>query len=130
MNERINVSSGSPWESKLGYSRLVKVGRLVFVAGTTASDDEGKVIGVGDPYAQTKYIFEKIKKSLSEVGSNFSDIVRVRMFTTDIGRWEEIGKAHADCFSDIKPAATIVQVSKLISSEMMVEIEVDAVLRE
>ena len=113
-----------------GYSRAVRIGQLVFVAGTTASDTEGKVVGKGDAYLQTKYIFDKIGLVLKRAGSGFEDVVRTRMFVTDISLFEEVSRAHNEYFHSIKPVATLVQVSALVSKEMLVEIEVDAVVSD
>ena len=125
---RLNISSGTPWEATVGYSRAVRVGEHVFVSGTTASDESGAVHGIGDPYAQAAYIFRKIERALAEAGATLGDVVRVRMFVTDISRWEEVGRAHGELFSSIRPVTTMVEVSKLISPEHMVEIEVDALI--
>jgi enamine deaminase RidA (YjgF/YER057c/UK114 family) len=127
MQERQLISSGTVWERKYGYSRAVRVGNLVAVAGTTAVDESGAVVGIGSPYEQAKFIFQKIEKALIRAGSSFRDVVRVRTFITDISRWEEVARAQGDVFADIRPAATLVQVSALISPELLVEIEVDAV---
>jgi len=125
---RLNISSGTPWEATVGYSRAVRVGEHVFVSGTTASDESGAVHGIGDPYAQAAYIFRKIERALAEAGATLGDVVRVRMFVTDISRWEEVGRAHGELFSSIRPVTTMVEVSRLISPEHMVEIEVDALI--
>lgn len=125
---RINISSGTPWEQLAGYSRAVRVGDHVFVSGTTASDQTGAVHGVGDPYAQTVYILRKIEAALTQAGATLGDVVRVRMFVTDISRWEEVGRAHGEVFGEIRPASTMVEISKLVSPEHMVEIEVDAII--
>jgi enamine deaminase RidA (YjgF/YER057c/UK114 family) len=127
---RVNYSSGSNWEDIVGYSRAVKVGNIIEVAGTTAVDEEGKIIGTGNPYAQARFILEKIEKTLKSAGSGLQDVVRTRMFVTDISAWEQIGKAHGEFFGSIKPAASMVEVSKLISPELMVEIEVTAIIGE
>jgi enamine deaminase RidA (YjgF/YER057c/UK114 family) len=121
MSTRQRVSSGSPWEPVVGYSRAVRVGSQVFVAGTTATD-------APDAYGQTKQVFQKIEAALREAGASLQDVVRTRMFVTDIDQWQEIGRAHAEVFGDIRPAATMVQVSRLVEPEMLVEIEVDAVI--
>ncbi|MCL4266295.1 MAG: RidA family protein [Anaerolineae bacterium] len=125
--ERQNISSGAPWEGTVGYSRAVRVGPWVVVAGTTAVDEEGQTVCPGDPYGQTRYILQKIERALKEAGANLNDVVRTRMFVTQIGDWQEIGRAHGDCFAAIRPAATMVEVNRLISPELLVEIEVDAV---
>jgi enamine deaminase RidA (YjgF/YER057c/UK114 family) len=127
MGERINISSGSPWEDVVGYSRAVKVGNVIEVAGTTAMDGN-TVIGKGDVYAQAKFIFEKIDKILKQAGSSMMDVVRTRMFVINIAEWELIGKAHAEFFKDIKPVATMVEVNKLINDDLLIEIEVTAII--
>jgi enamine deaminase RidA (YjgF/YER057c/UK114 family) len=128
--KRLNISSGAPWESIVGYSRAVRMGPYVHVAGTTASDENGRVIGEGDPYAQANYIFNKIEAALNEAGAALTDVVRTRMFVVDVTHWEAIGKAHGERFANIRPAATLIEVSRLISPELLVEIEVDAILLE
>lgn len=129
MNERINISTGTPWERMVGYSRAVRVGNIVHVSGTTASDEEGRVIGVGDPYAQAKYIFEKIGRALEAAGASLSDVVRVRMYVTNITeQWQEVGRAHHDIFAAVKPVSTMVEISRLIDPDHLVEIEVEAII--
>ena len=125
---RQNISSGAPWESIVGYSRAVRLGNMIVVAGTTAADEQGRVIGVGDPYAQTMYILEKIKKALAQAGASMEDVVRTRMYVTQIDQWEAIGRAHGEFFREVRPAATLVEVSRLIDPQMLVEIEVEALL--
>ncbi len=124
---RTIYSSESPWESIVGYSRVVKTGNIIEVAGTTATDN-GEVVGLNDYYLQTKFILQKIEKSLQEAGASMNDISRTRIFVCDITRWEAVAKAHAEFFKDIKPAATMVEVSRLIAPELLVEIEVTAVI--
>jgi enamine deaminase RidA (YjgF/YER057c/UK114 family) len=127
---RQNISSGSPWESKVGYSRAVRVGNHIFVAGTTASDSTGKITGIGDPYAQTVYILKKIETALHEAGGTLKDVVRTRMYVTDIHNEDEIARAHHEFFGNIKPAATMVEINRLVSPDMLIEIEVEAVIPE
>ena len=124
---RKNISSGSPWEKIVGYSRAVRVDNIIEVAGTTAMDGD-TLIGKGDIYQQTVFIFKKIEKALHEAGASLTDVVRTRMFVTDIDRWEEVGKAHAESFKEIKPVATMVEVSKLINEDLLIEIEVTAIV--
>lgn len=126
--KRVNLSSGTHWESSVGYSRAVRVGNLVFVSGTTASDQEGATVAGGDAYRQTQFILKKIEGVLIEAGAKLSDVVRTRVFVTDINRWEEIGKAHAEVFGEVRPANTMVEVQRLVSPDHLVEIEVDAVI--
>ena len=122
------ISSGTPWERSVGYSRAVRVGKDIFVSGTTASNDDGTTQCAGDAYGQTIFILEKIGQALNEAGAELTDVVRTRMFVTDIDQWEEIGKAHGEMFREIRPAATMVEVSRLIHPDHLVEIEVDAVV--
>ena len=130
MSDRKNISSGAPWESIVGYSRAVRIGNHVWVAGTTATAEDGSVIGVGDAAAQTHYVLQKIDRALREAGSSLRDVVRTRSFVTDISQWEAIGRVHGQYFGDIRPAATMVEVSKLIDPDHLVEIEVDAHMSE
>jgi enamine deaminase RidA (YjgF/YER057c/UK114 family) len=124
---RINISSGAKWEDKVGYSRAVRVGDIVEVAGTTAVES-GNVVGLNDAYFQTKVILQKIEKALIEAGASLKDVVRTRMFVTDISQWEKIGKAHGEFFRVIKPVTTMVEVKALIDPEMLVEIEATAII--
>ncbi len=128
MNQRLNISSGAAWENIVGYSRAVRLGNVVEVAGTTAVDDNGQVVGPNDPGAQAHYILQKIETALQAAGASLQDVIRTRMFVTDISRWEEVGRAHGAFFREVKPVATLVEVSALISPELMVEIEVTAVM--
>ena len=125
--ERINYSSGSKWEDIIGYSRAVKVGNVIEVTGTVASGEDGKVVG-DDAYAQTKYIYQKIEAVLKRGGAGMKDVVRVRMFVTDISRWQEYGRAHSEFFKDIKPCNTMVEVKALIEPEYLIEIEATAII--
>ncbi|HLJ84079.1 MAG TPA: RidA family protein [Candidatus Eremiobacteraceae bacterium] len=133
MTERADrrlISSGAPWEATVGYSRAVRAGALVFVAGTTAVDERGEVIGDGDPYRQAKAVLGKIEAALAQAGASIRDVVRTRIFVTDIAFAEQVGRAHGESFAHIKPASTLVQVVRLIDPRLLVEIEADAIARE
>ena len=127
MGNRIKISSGAVWEDVVGYSRAVRDGNIIEVAGTTAVDENGNIIGINDPYVQTRFIIQKAEKALKELGCSLENVIRTRMYVTDISKWEEIGRAHGEFFGEIKPATTMVEVSKLISPEIVVEIEFSAV---
>lgn len=127
MNQRRLISSGSPWEDVVGYSRAVRVGNMVEVAGTTAVDGD-LVIGGDSVYEQTRFIFQKINKALQEAGSSLEHVVRTRMYITDISKWEEAGRAHGEVFNQIKPAATMIEVSALIDTRLLIEIEATAII--
>ena len=128
MQERQKYSSGAKWESIVGYSRAVRVGSRIYVTGTTATDENSEIVGIGDAYAQTVKSIRNLEKALNALGAALENVVRTRMFVTDISRWEEFGRAHGEFFREIMPATTMVEVSKLIDDRMLIEIEADAEL--
>jgi len=127
MIQRQNISSGTVWETLAGYSRAVRMGELIAVSGTTATDENGHIVGQGDPYAQTAFILRKIERALREAGASLEDVVRTRIFVTNVAQWEAVARAHAEVFGEIRPANTLVEVSALIGEGYLVEIEADAV---
>ena len=128
MTDRQNISSGTTWEAIAGFSRAVRIGNVVHVSGTTATDENGNVVGLGDPYAQTIYIIRKIERALKQGGASLSDVIRTRIYVTDASRWEAVARAHGEIFGSIRPANTLVEVSALIGDGYLVEMEAEAVI--
>jgi enamine deaminase RidA (YjgF/YER057c/UK114 family) len=130
VTERVSFGTGTPWEPIVGYARAVRVGPFVWVSGTTAMGADGKLVGSGDAAAQTRQALANLRTALERAGARLEHVVRTRIYVTDIARWEEVGRAHGECFGNIRPAATMVEVSNLIDSDMLVEIEADAYVLE
>ncbi len=129
MTNRQNISSGTTWEALAGYSRAVRIGNVVHISGTTATDENGNVVGLNDPYAQTDYIIRKIERALIKAGATLNDVIRTRIYVTDANQWESVARAHGEFFGQIRPANTLVEVSALIGTGYLVEIEAEAIIQ-
>ncbi len=128
MMDRQNISSGTMWETIAGFSRAVRIGNVIHVSGTTATDENGNVVGLNDPYAQTSYIIRKIERALNQAGASLTDVIRTRIYVTDGNQWETVARAHGEFFSQIRPANTLVEVSALVGDGYLVEMEAEAVI--
>jgi len=129
MTERQNISSGTSWETIAGFSRAVRIGNVIHVSGTTATDENGSVVGLNDPHAQTTYIIRKIERALNQAGASLSDVIRTRIYVTDVNQWEMVARAHGEFFNEIRPANTLVEVSALVGEGYLVEMEAEAVIQ-
>lgn len=129
MSDRQNIASGTIWEDIAGFSRAVRIGSVIHVSGTTATDDQGNIVGIGDPYQQTAYIIKKIERALKEAGATLNNVVRTRIYITDVSQWEAVARAHGEFFASIRPANTLIEVSALVGEGYLVEMEAEAVIQ-